>query len=65
VDCGDSGDRVRGGAPFPQLEEQMLNMASAGYVGAKSPDRLDALVWALSELMLGPQHSFASGPLRL
>ena len=29
---------------FPQLEEQMLNMASAGYVGAKSPDRLDALV---------------------
>ena len=50
---------------FPQLEEQMLNMASAGYVGAKSPDRLDALVWALSELMLGPQHSFASGPLRL
>ena len=39
---------------FPQLEEQMLNMASAGYVGAKSPDRLDALVWALSELMLGP-----------
>jgi len=50
---------------FPQLEEQMLNMASAGYVGAKSPDRLDALVWALSELMLGPQHSFSSGPLRL
>src|SRR5829696_5718826 len=32
----------------------MLNMASAGYVGAKSPDRLEALVWALSELMLGP-----------
>jgi len=50
---------------FPQLEEQMLNMSSAGYVGAKSPDRLDALVWALSELMLGPQHSFSSQPLRL
>jgi phage terminase large subunit-like protein len=43
----------------------MLNMASAGYVGAKSPDRLDALVWPLSELMLGPQHAFFSGPLRL
>jgi phage terminase large subunit-like protein len=43
----------------------MLNMASAGYVGAKSPDRLEALVWALSELMLGPQHAFFSGPLRL
>jgi len=50
---------------FPQLEEQMLNMSSAGYVGAKSPDRLDALVWALSELMLAPQHAMKSAPLRL
>jgi phage terminase large subunit-like protein len=50
---------------FPHLEEQMLNMSSAGYVGAKSPDRLDALVWALSELMLAPQHSFSVQPLRL
>src|SRR3954467_1521558 len=30
---------------FPQLEEQMLNMSSAGYVGAKSPDRLRAPLW--------------------
>jgi len=43
----------------------MLNMSSAGYVGAKSPDRLDPMVWALSELMLGPQHAFSSHPLRL
>ena len=50
---------------FPQLEEQMLNMSSAGYVGAKSPDRLDALVWALSDLMLAPQHAFSVQPLRL
>jgi hypothetical protein len=50
---------------FPQLEEQMLNMSSAGYVGSKSPDRLDALVWALSELMLAPQHAMKSAPLRL
>ena len=50
---------------FPQLEEQMLNMSSAGYVGAKSPDRLDALVWALSELMLAPQHAFSVQPLRI
>jgi len=50
---------------FPQLEEQMLNMSSAGYVGAKSPDRLDALVWALSEVMLAPQHAMQSAPLRL
>jgi phage terminase large subunit-like protein len=48
---------------FAQLEEQMLNISSACYVSAKSPDRLDAMVWALSELMLGPQHAFSSQPL--
>ena len=50
---------------FPHLEEQMINMSVAGYVGARSPDRLDALVWALSELMLGPQHSFGVQRLRI
>ncbi len=38
----------------PDLEDQMANMTAAGYVGEHSPDRADALVWALSELMLGP-----------
>jgi hypothetical protein len=28
-------------------------MTSDGYVGDSSPDRLDALVWAISDLMLG------------
>lgn len=37
----------------PKLEEQMINMAASGYVGARSPDRLDALVWSVTELMLG------------
>ena len=42
--------RVRHVGAFPKLEEQM-----ASYVGdGKSPDRLDALVWALTDLMLGP-----------
>lgn len=49
---------------FTQLEDQMcaftsdFSRSSAGY----SPDRLDALVWALTELMLeisGPQLFFA------
>ena len=31
----------------------MENFSSAGYVGPRSPDRADALVWALTELMLG------------
>lgn len=38
---------------FPDLEDQMLNMTTSGYVGEGSPDRADALVWALTELALG------------
>ena len=34
------------------LEEQMCLMTHAGYQGKGSPDRLDALVWALTEVML-------------
>jgi hypothetical protein len=45
--------RVHHVGTFPKLEEQMINMAASGYVGARSPDRLDALVWAVTELMLG------------
>lgn len=35
-----------------QLETQMLSFTVDGLVGGKSPDRLDALVWAITELML-------------
>jgi phage terminase large subunit-like protein len=38
---------------FPELEDQMVAMTGSGYVGRGSPDRVDALVWALTELMLG------------
>jgi hypothetical protein len=34
------------------LEDQMCNFTASGYVGEGSPDRADALVWALTELML-------------
>ena len=37
---------------FPELEEQMGMMKATGYEGTGSPDRLDALVWAITELML-------------
>lgn len=37
---------------FPGLEDQMCAMTPSGYVGEGSPDRADALVWALTELML-------------
>lgn len=34
------------------LEDQMMQMTLTGYMGEGSPDRVDALVWALSELAL-------------
>lgn len=40
---------------FPALEDEMCGLiAGGGYVGpGDSPDRADAMVWALTELMLG------------
>jgi len=35
---------------FPELESQMTMMTASGYQGENSPDRLDAAVWALTEL---------------
>ncbi|MCI4589863.1 terminase family protein [Sphingobium sp. BYY-5] len=47
--------RVAHRGAFPELEDQMCGLlAGGGYVGpGRSPDRADALVWGLSELMLG------------
>jgi phage terminase large subunit-like protein len=49
--------RVRHCGLFAQLEDQLCGLMLGGdYAGpGRSPDRADALVWALSELMLGPQ----------
>lgn len=35
---------------FAKLEDQLCGFTTSGYVGDRSPDRADALVWALSEL---------------
>ncbi|MGR3759632.1 DNA-packaging protein [Roseobacteraceae bacterium NS-SX3] len=37
-----------------ELEDQMCQMTPRGYLGQGSPDRLDALVWALHELIVTP-----------
>lgn len=37
------------------LEDQMCNFAPSGTADGMSPDRLDALVWAISALMLSPE----------
>ena len=46
--------RVAHRGAFPELEDQMCGLLmGGGYAGpGRSPDRADALVWALSELML-------------
>lgn len=47
--------RVKHAGLFAKLEDELCGlMAGGGYEGpGRSPDRADALVWALSELMLG------------
>lgn len=44
--------RVHHVGAFPDLEDQLCNFTTSGYIGSGSPDRADALVWALTELML-------------
>jgi phage terminase large subunit-like protein len=36
------------------LEDQMTKMTAQGYKASGSPDRLDALVWAVHDLMIAP-----------
>lgn len=55
--------RVSHVGSFPDLEDQMCNFTAAGYVGEGSPDRADALVWALTELMLGGEYTPNYGAL--
>ena len=42
--------RVAHAARFPALEDQMCDFTPGGLSSGRSPDRLDALVWALTEL---------------
>ncbi|MFK7834909.1 MAG: DNA-packaging protein [Sulfitobacter sp.] len=46
------------------LEDQMCRMTSRGYEGSGSPDRVDALVWALHELMIEPAAKWRRPMLR-
>jgi hypothetical protein len=43
---------------FPELEDQMCAFTADIDRAAGSPDRIDALVWALAELMIAPMRSF-------
>lgn len=47
--------RVRHVGAFPALEDELCDFGPSGLTSGRSPDRLDALVWALTHLMLGPR----------
>ena len=46
--------RVRHLRGLGRLEDQMTRMTAQGFAGSGSPDRVDALVWALFDLMIAP-----------
>jgi phage terminase large subunit-like protein len=46
------------------LEDQMCRMTVQGYEGKGSPDRVDALVWALHELMIVPAAQWRAPRVR-
>jgi predicted phage terminase large subunit-like protein len=50
--------RVHHLGAFPALEDQMCAFTADVDRAAGSPDRVDALVWAITELMIAPQRSF-------
>jgi phage terminase large subunit-like protein len=45
-----------------RLEEQMCRMSRRGFEGKGSPDRVDALVWAVTEAMLEPARKMMTDP---
>ncbi|MEQ9693240.1 terminase family protein [Shimia sp. SDUM112013] len=49
---------------FDALEDQMCQMALDGYWGTGSPDRVDALVWALHELVIEPSAKWRRPQMR-
>ncbi|MCB4768931.1 terminase family protein [Ancylobacter sp. Lp-2] len=49
--------RVRHAGAFPALEDELCDFGPDGLSGGRSPDRLDALVWAITALALGPKET--------
>jgi phage terminase large subunit-like protein len=45
--------KVRHVGHFAELERQQCLFSTGGYRGPRSPDRADAAIWGLTELMLG------------
>jgi len=47
--------KVKHVRPFEELEDQMCDFEPSGLSSGRSPDRLDALVWAVTELTARPR----------
>lgn len=45
--------KIRHVGYFPELEDELTSFSTIGYLGDRSPNRADALIWALSELFPG------------
>jgi phage terminase large subunit-like protein len=45
--------KVRHVGYFRELEDELSGFSTVGYVGSNSPNRADALIWALTELFPG------------
>ena len=56
--------RIRHRGPLPRARRQMTRMTLRGFVGTGSPDRVDALVWAITELMLAPAAAWRAPRIR-
>jgi phage terminase large subunit-like protein len=56
--------RVRHLRGLGRLEDQMCRMTAQGYRGKGSPDRVDALVWALSDLIIEPAAQWREPKVR-
>lgn len=47
-----SQDKMRHVGQFGKLEDQLLQFATYGYTGDRSPDRADAYIWAATDLVV-------------
>lgn len=57
--------RVRHLRGLGDLEDQMCQMTTGGFEGRGSPDRVDALVWALHDLMIVPAKAWSAPRVRI
>ncbi len=57
--------RVRHMRGLGALEDQMCQITRTGFQGRGSPDRVDALVWALFDLMIEPARKWSAPRMRV